>query len=95
MWKKDPETRIKPVIARDTTYCVSLLTGTTGGSNFAIPSTKIPAPREWAGIQVVKGSTCGSVLEPEVTRRRRRQIRLRRPGFRSVSPAPEPQTQKL
>ena len=31
--------RIKPVIARDTTCSVSLLTGTICGSNFAIPST--------------------------------------------------------
>jgi hypothetical protein len=42
VWKTSPQPRIKAVIARDTTYCVSLLTGTTGGSNFAIPSTKIP-----------------------------------------------------
>jgi hypothetical protein len=42
MWKIEPEPRIKAVIARDTTCSVSLLTGTICGSNFAIPSTKIP-----------------------------------------------------
>jgi hypothetical protein len=29
--------RTKPVIVEDTTYSVSLLTGTISGSNFAIP----------------------------------------------------------
>jgi len=43
MWKSGFEPRTKPVIARDTTCSVSLLTGTICGSNFAIPSTKIPA----------------------------------------------------
>jgi hypothetical protein len=42
VWKTRRQGRIKPVIARDTTYSVSLLTCTTGGSNFAIPSTEIP-----------------------------------------------------
>jgi hypothetical protein len=37
LWKKNPHPSIKPVIAGDTTYCVSLLTGTIRGSNFAIP----------------------------------------------------------
>ena len=41
MWKTRPQPRIKPVIARDTTCSVSLLTGTICGSNFAIPRTKI------------------------------------------------------
>jgi hypothetical protein len=41
VWKTCHQGRIKPVIARDTTYSVSLLTCTTGGSNFAIPSTEI------------------------------------------------------
>jgi hypothetical protein len=31
--------RISRVIARDTTYGVSLLTGTISGSNFAFPRT--------------------------------------------------------
>jgi hypothetical protein len=35
--KRVPHPRIKPVIVEDTTCCVSLLTGTIGGSNFAIP----------------------------------------------------------
>ncbi len=57
VWKTRPQPRIKPVIARDTTYCVSLLTGPTGGSNFAIPSTKIPAHGNGFGIPVVRGSS--------------------------------------
>jgi len=51
MWKTRTQPRIKPVIARDTTYCVSPLTGTTGGSNFAIPRHKNPASREWGGTR--------------------------------------------
>ena len=43
MWKIGSEPGIKPVIARDTTYSVSLLTGTICGSNFAIPRHEIPA----------------------------------------------------
>ena len=39
MWKKNPLSRIKRVIARDTTYGVYLLTGTISGSNFAFPRT--------------------------------------------------------
>ena len=35
--KSNPRPSIKPVIAGDTTYGVSLLTGTISGSNFAIP----------------------------------------------------------
>jgi len=35
--KTTPHPRTKPVIAGDTTYGVSLLTGTISGSNFAIP----------------------------------------------------------
>jgi hypothetical protein len=37
LWKKIHHSRTKPVIAGDTTYGVSLLTGTISGSNFAIP----------------------------------------------------------
>ena len=37
--KSAPQPGIKPVIARDTTYSVCLLTGTIGRSNFAFPST--------------------------------------------------------
>jgi hypothetical protein len=51
MWKKGTETSIKPVIARDTTYSVSLLTATTGGSNFAIPSNEIPLHGNGAGFK--------------------------------------------
>jgi hypothetical protein len=35
--KRTRQPRIKPVIVEDTTYSVSLLTGTISGSNFAIP----------------------------------------------------------
>jgi hypothetical protein len=42
--------RTKPVIARDTTCSVSLLTGTIGGSNFAIPSKKIPPHGNGTGL---------------------------------------------
>lgn len=51
VWKKGLGSRIKPVIARDTTYCVSLLTGTTGGSNFAIPSNKMSAHGNGPGFE--------------------------------------------
>jgi len=40
LWKKSPQSGTKPVIAGDTTYGVSLLTDTTYGSNFAIPSSE-------------------------------------------------------
>jgi hypothetical protein len=65
MWKSRPSSRTKPVIARDTTYCVSLLTGTISGSNLAFPSTKNP----------LHGNGAEAVLESvrsarqEVTRR--------------------------
>src|SRR5450755_2178353 len=69
MWKTRPEPRTKPVIARDTTCSVSLLTGTICGSNFAIPSTKIPAhgngtefPKWYRQIRMRSGA------QPEVTR---------------------------
>jgi hypothetical protein len=51
VWKTRRQGRIKPVIARDTTYSVSLLTCTTGGSNFAIPSTEIPPHGNGAGLE--------------------------------------------
>jgi hypothetical protein len=35
--KQIHQPRTKPVIVEDTTCCVSLLTGTISGSNFAIP----------------------------------------------------------
>jgi len=41
LWKTNPSTPArdgtKPVIVEDTTYGVSLLTGTISGSNFAFP----------------------------------------------------------
>jgi hypothetical protein len=53
--KSGTQTRISPVIARDTTCSVSLLTGTIHGSNFAIPeqqkrAVKNPVSREWDPI---------------------------------------------
>ncbi len=56
MWKIWQLARIQPVIAGDTTYCVSLLTGTMDGSNFAIPRQGNFTSREWSGVSnVVKG----------------------------------------
>jgi hypothetical protein len=50
MWKTGNQPGIKPVIARDTTYGISLLTSTTYGSNFAIPSTKFPPHGNGDGV---------------------------------------------
>jgi hypothetical protein len=84
MWKTRSEPRIKPVIARDTTYGVSLLTGTIRGSKFAIPRHEIPSH--------------GNGMELEETMPVRRQARGDLPPVRSegverlgfgVSPAPE------
>jgi hypothetical protein len=68
MWKSGPQPRIKPVIARDTTYGVSLLTGTTGGSNFAIPRHEISPHGN--GTEVLKGHKAVQRFgaQPEVTR---------------------------
>src|SRR3954452_20732837 len=43
LWKTRTQPRTKPVIARDTTCSVSLLTGTICGSKFAIPRHEIPS----------------------------------------------------
>jgi hypothetical protein len=84
MWKTGPEPGTKPVIARDTTCSVSLLTGTICGSNFAIPSTKIPPhgngtelPSSTEELKMRSGA------RPEVTRylRNNQNTRLRRLGF--------------
>ena len=40
LWKTSPDPRTKPVIARDTTYGISLLTATISGSKFAIPDSE-------------------------------------------------------
>jgi hypothetical protein len=63
MWKTWPQPRIKPVIARDTTYGVSLLTGTICGSNFAIPSKKFRP----TGMGRKSSKTSGLGAKPEVT----------------------------
>ncbi len=62
--KPDLRPRISPVIARDTTCSVSLLTGTIGGSNFAFPSTKFPPNGKRTEFA---GSKWG-IAQPEVTR---------------------------
>jgi hypothetical protein len=50
--KQIHHSRTKPVIAADTTCCVSLLTGTISGSNFAIPEHSLkPVSRERGGLQ--------------------------------------------
>jgi hypothetical protein len=50
--KQIHHSRTKPVIAADTTCCVSLLTGTISGSNFAIPEHPLkPVSRERDGLQ--------------------------------------------
>ena len=65
VWKSGPQPRIKPVIARDTTYGVSLLTGTTHGSNFAIPRHEISPHGNGAELQK---AVQRSGAQPEVTR---------------------------
>jgi len=94
VWKTRPEPRTKPVIARDTTYSVSLLTGTICGSNFAIPSTENSASREWDGVskqESCTGKRCGPGVQPEVTRHPP-QAKQGSGAWasRSVSPAPKP-----
>jgi hypothetical protein len=93
VWKIRSEPSIKPVIARDTTCSVSLLTGTICGSNFAIPSTKIPAHGNGTEFpscneQSKQGQRSGS--QPEVTRQPPRAGKgSGARASRSVSPAPE------
>ena len=90
MWKTRPERRTKPVIARDTTYSVYPLTGTTCGSNFAIPSNKIPPHGNGTEFPAVLEEPCG----PVPARGDSAPLRRERKGSgawasRSVSPAPE------
>jgi hypothetical protein len=72
MWKKSPQTRTKPVIAGDTTYGVSLLTGTICGSNFAIPSNEFRLTGMGRNLQesnrnkTQSGNNVGNA-KPEVT----------------------------
>ena len=54
LWKTQPQSRTKPVIARDTTYGVSLLTCTTCRSKFAIPSNEISPHGNGVEIRRVK-----------------------------------------
>src|ERR1035437_5161864 len=91
MWKTGPQPRIKPVIARDTTCSVSLLTGTICGSNFAIPSNKFrltgmgrnsKAVKSSAGKDAARCPARGDSAPPQV----RKGSGAR--ASRSVSPAP-------
>jgi hypothetical protein len=77
VWKSRPSSRTKPVIARDTTYCVSLLTGTISGSNLAIPSTKFRSTG--MGRENWKGPVIGT--RHEVARYGAQEGKLGRPGF--------------
>jgi hypothetical protein len=92
MWKTGTKSSIKPVIARDTTCSVSLLTATTGGSNFAIPSNEIPPHGNGVGFEESSKQKRRSGAKPEVTWPRPRQTRGARAfcirEFGSVSPAP-------
>lgn len=67
LWKILSHPRISPVIAGDTTYCVSLLTGTTDGSNFAFPRTKFRLTGMGRNLVESKQSN-GTRAKPEVTR---------------------------
>ena len=92
MWKSGTEGRIKPVIARDTTCSVSLLTGTICGSNFAIPSTKIPAHGNGKEFEQYAQSASPAVRRPArgdsapsaSKRLRRRGFQIRWPGARNL-----------
>ena len=79
LWKTDPQSGIKPVIARDTTGSVSSLTCTTGRSNFAIPSNEISSHGNGVEVRRVKEHRQSS--EPEVTRQLHGQIEAQAPGF--------------
>ena len=89
MWKTGPQPRTKPVIARDTTCSVSLLTATICGSNFAIPSTKIPPHGN--GTEFQSNRNEGAVrCQPEVTWLPPQARKVSGAwASRSVSPAPE------
>jgi hypothetical protein len=69
LWKIHPHPRICPVIAGDTTYCVSLLTGTTDGSNFAFPSRKFRLTGMRRNVEESAETAVKRTLaKPEVTR---------------------------
>jgi hypothetical protein len=68
LWKIHPHPRICPVIAGDTTYCVSLLTGTTDGSNFAFPSTKFRLTGMRRNVKKSAEAVKRTLAKPEVTR---------------------------
>jgi hypothetical protein len=80
VWKTHPQPRIKPVIAGDTTYGVSLLTGTTSGSNFAIPEQQI------SGLTGMRAEFSQAVVIARLVRARGDSIlpqkQTKAPGFR-------------
>jgi hypothetical protein len=96
MWKTSPQTCTKPVIAGDTTYGVSLLTGTIYGSNFAIPDNKFRLTgmgrnlhvsrkrREWSGKNVSGRQARGDLAS--ITEGLKRRPSLRPSGPVSFSP---------
>lgn len=88
MWKNRPELRTKPVIVRDTTCSVSLLTGTICGSNFAIPSNNIPPHGNGTELRssMENAVRCPARGDSALSAGKKR---LRRPGFQIQSPAPE------
>ena len=89
MWKTRLERRTKPVIARDTTCSVSPLTGTTCGSNFAIPSNKIPPHGNGTEFPAVLEEALRSVPARGDSARATGKKGSGAWAFRSVSPAPE------
>lgn len=92
MWKSRPQPRIKPVIARDTTCSVSLLTGTICGSNFAIPSSKFRLTGMGRNSRVVKGNRGSLQARGDLAPSAGGKGSGAR-ASRSVSPAPETLTE--
>jgi len=95
VWKTSPQPRIKPVIARDTTYGVSLLTRTICGSNFAIPRHEIRPTgmgRNSGKKRREQSATPRFGAEPEVTWHRPRAnsgvsgLSIRKPGAQPLNP---------
>jgi hypothetical protein len=83
--------RIKPVIARDTTCSVSLLTGTICGSNFAIPSTNFRLTGMRRNYQAANATMRESPARGDSalsadSRLRRPGFQIRKPGARAKTP---------
>ena len=93
LWKSRPTSRIKPVIARDTTYSVSLLTCTISRSNFAIPSKEFRLTEMGRKAEESSQERTQHGVRPEVTWRpqqagfqffRRWCFLIRKPSARSL-----------